>query len=151
MQFFCFRQFRTVFQLLTSGSESIRLQALKLFGFFLQRSTLKYEQMLCSFRSDSHRFSLDGRLMPCNPITSSHCWPITFYSTPMGSAWLLTIFSSKYEDEWSEGEGVLNFVSLDSRGKSEWTTRGKTKYRDFCRVEDRKSRFVDSRGFQSIH
>ncbi|CAF1665852.1 unnamed protein product, partial [Adineta ricciae] len=32
---------RTVFKLLASSSESIRLQALKLLGFFLQRSTLK--------------------------------------------------------------------------------------------------------------
>ncbi|UJR15136.1 hypothetical protein I4U23_002101 [Adineta vaga] len=32
---------RTVFKLLASNSEAIRLQALKLFGFFLQRSTIK--------------------------------------------------------------------------------------------------------------
>jgi hypothetical protein len=33
---------RTVFKLLASSSETTRLQALKLLGFFLQRSTLKY-------------------------------------------------------------------------------------------------------------
>jgi len=38
--------FRTVFKLLANNSESTRLQALKLFGFFLQRSTVKYVKTL---------------------------------------------------------------------------------------------------------
>lgn len=36
---------RTAFKLLASSSETTRLQALKLLGFFLQRSTLKYVQI----------------------------------------------------------------------------------------------------------
>lgn len=36
---------RTVFKLLASASETTRLQALKLLGFFLERSTLKYVQI----------------------------------------------------------------------------------------------------------
>lgn len=36
-----FSSSRTVFKLLASSSENTRLQALKLLGFFLERSTLK--------------------------------------------------------------------------------------------------------------
>lgn len=38
---------RTIFKLLAAESQLIRLQALKLLGFFLSRSTHKYEQVFC--------------------------------------------------------------------------------------------------------
>jgi hypothetical protein len=64
---------RTVFKLLASSSETTRLQALKLLGFFLQRSTLKYVGTWIELTTSRSIRCLDVKRIRCSRIIYLHC------------------------------------------------------------------------------